>query len=141
MNNNHFMQRRVEILFMRRPDKQLGLDKDLHEKTNNRSSKQTNKQLKTNYSQKNFSCAILFSFKRTVVNCLGGGVAVHRLAIFQMETSMNAGFHSCSTQWSSKDILLCLGSDDCKEPWVCLLWMKRRLSFLSDKIKGNCSTC
>ena len=30
----------------------------------------------------------------------------------------------------SKDIVPCLDSDDCKEPWVCLLCTKGRLSFL-----------
>ena len=53
--------------------------------------------------------------------------------VLQMATLMNAGFHSCFTE-SSKDILPCLGSDDCKEPWMCPLWMKGRLSFL---IKQN----
>ena len=49
--------------------------------------------------------------------------------MLKMKTSMSAGFHSCFTE-SSKDILPCLGSDDCKEPWAYLLWMKGHLSFL-----------
>ena len=54
---------------MLQSEKQIGLDKDLHEKTtNNRSrSKQTNKQRLI--TVKRIFHALPFNLKRTVVNC------------------------------------------------------------------------